>query len=129
LGEGANAAAPPYLRAAWPLGRGNDYDRRRDLAICRRPATMPEMLRFLFLVLAISAPAVLAAPPSVTPAFAEKAKTDPCADTKMKSACKNSEAVRSLLRTSDPPPDKSKADASKTDKSKAEKSGEGVLAK
>ena len=82
---------------------------------------MPEALRFLLLALAISAAAVLAAPLSVTPVSAEKAKTDadPCAGTKAKSACKNAEAVRGLLRTSDPP----------SDKAKPGKSGEGVLTK
>jgi hypothetical protein len=51
------------------------------------------------------------------PVHAEKAKApapkdDPCANSKMKSACKNSEATRALLRTV--PPDQSKNGARKS---------------
>jgi hypothetical protein len=68
----------------------------------------------------------LAALLSAGAANAEKAKSpppksttaDPCAGDRMKSACKNMEATRSLLRTA-PPPSKKPSDAGSGAKSLA----------
>jgi hypothetical protein len=62
---------------------------------------------------------LLASPVQAEQAKAPAPKEEPCANSKMKSACKNSEATRSLLRTA--PQDQPK--------SNSDKSSGGTLAK
>ncbi|MEX2128047.1 MAG: hypothetical protein WD871_07360 [Xanthobacteraceae bacterium] len=75
---------------------------------------MTKLIQMLSLAFALAVGAVLLSPTVSPGAQAEEKaksppqpKSDPCAGDRMKSACKNSEATRSLLRTQPPPSTKS----------------------